>query len=111
MQVRCIISGSHMPMPYIIFGPPGTGKTTTITEAALQVQLFVYFFVACKLVEASKDFAATACVRACVLACVNVFGRVIASTACGVACVVFLPLLTSCCTFASVADGAFKPAA
>ena len=36
--VRSIVEGSHGPVPYLLFGPPGTGKTTTLVEAALQVR-------------------------------------------------------------------------
>ncbi|XP_046395305.1 putative helicase mov-10-B.1 [Ischnura elegans] len=32
-----ILMASSMPAPYIVFGPPGTGKTITIVEAIMQV--------------------------------------------------------------------------
>jgi helicase MOV-10 len=32
-----IVNGTSYPAPYIIFGPPGTGKTSTITETICQL--------------------------------------------------------------------------
>ncbi len=36
VAVQHIVS-SESRIPYLIFGPPGTGKTVTVVEAALQV--------------------------------------------------------------------------
>ncbi|CAN7937013.1 unnamed protein product [Ixodes hexagonus] len=39
--VRNIVLGLHRPYPFLLFGPPGTGKTVTLVEALKQVCLLI----------------------------------------------------------------------
>ena len=42
--VQHILEGCSKPYPYLVFGPPGTGKTVTIVEAIKQVGNFIILF-------------------------------------------------------------------
>ena len=40
--VEQILAGRHAPNIYVLFGPPGTGKTMTVVEAIYQVQIILF---------------------------------------------------------------------
>lgn len=55
--VLSIVNGTAYPAPYLIFGPPGTGKTSTVVEAICQ--LLRYKSKSCRiLVTATSNTAA-----------------------------------------------------
>lgn len=54
-----IVEGSSKPAPYLVFGPPGTGKTVTIVEAMKQVyQSKTNFILACAPSNSAADLIA-----------------------------------------------------
>lgn len=42
--VRNIVHNSSQNSPYLVFGPPGTGKTVTLVETILQVAFYIYSY-------------------------------------------------------------------
>ncbi|PIK58790.1 putative helicase MOV-10 [Apostichopus japonicus] len=55
-----ILRGSSLPAPYLVFGPPGTGKTVTVVEAMKQVyhQIPDSFILACAPSNSAADLIA-----------------------------------------------------
>ena len=65
--VQKIVSGSSRPATYLVFGPPGTGKTVTLVEAIKQVSVLdvevqkhklisVFFLSCCILLYMAEEF-------------------------------------------------------
>ncbi|XP_022081467.1 putative helicase MOV-10 isoform X2 [Acanthaster planci] len=59
--VQHIVRGTSRPAPYLVFGPPGTGKTVTIVEAIKQVysQMRGSRILACAPSNSAADLIAT----------------------------------------------------
>jgi len=43
--IKHIVAGTSRPAPFLVFGPPGTGKTVTIVEAMKQVCFLIFVCV------------------------------------------------------------------
>lgn len=58
--IKNIVNRSSFPSPYVVFGPPGTGKTTTIIEAiaqAVKLKPLTHILVAANSNAACDDIA------------------------------------------------------
>ena len=47
--VASVLLGAGGPVPYALFGPPGTGKTVTLVECALQVSPLNLLMIMCHI--------------------------------------------------------------
>ncbi|XP_065066757.1 RNA helicase Mov10l1-like [Rhopilema esculentum] len=58
--VRRIVAAQGRPTPYLLFGPPGTGKTVTLVEAILQINKTLRFsrILACAPSNSASDLIA-----------------------------------------------------
>ncbi|KAM4571551.1 putative helicase mov-10-B.1 [Fundulus diaphanus] len=59
--VQHIVAGSSRPAPYLVFGPPGTGKTVTLVEAIKQIEKTQKFchILACAPSNSAVDLLCT----------------------------------------------------
>ncbi|XP_059053363.1 putative helicase mov-10-B.1 [Achroia grisella] len=63
--VEHIVSGTSGAAPYLVHGPPGTGKTVTIVEAILQLVLnnFEHRILVCTDANSTADYVATMLIK------------------------------------------------
>uniref|UniRef100_A0A669E9H7 Mov10 like RISC complex RNA helicase 1 n=1 Tax=Oreochromis niloticus TaxID=8128 RepID=A0A669E9H7_ORENI len=61
--VKRILAGECRPLPYVLFGPPGTGKTITIIEAILQVHILDAIYSRVLVCTPSNSAADLICIR------------------------------------------------
>ena len=69
--VQKILSGSSRPAPYLVFGPPGTGKTVTLVEAIKQVSMWCKSPIQVFILHINS-WSQQANVTYCVLSCTQV---------------------------------------
>lgn len=64
LAVSRIVAGRGRPTPYVLFGPPGTGKSVTVVESILQIFTKIKHsrILACATSNSAADLSVRLCV-------------------------------------------------